>query len=120
MATVTGTYDNPDASPEATRTFTITWSGVVTGDTCVDMPCPGVLDTIHVFGTFNGGTTVTLQGSNQEGTPTSRIALNDIDGNPISFTAAGMKVVKENPVKVRPVVASGSSDAITIIVRCRI
>lgn len=67
---------------------------------------------MRVFGTFGAGTTVTIQGSNEPGTPAAGAALNDSrgEGNALTFvTASGndLKMSCEAPLKVRPVLTGG-------------
>ena len=74
--------------------------------------------TVQVFGTFGG--TVTLQGSNDPrvlSDPGNAVwfTLLDIDGDAITFTAAGARVIRENPRFIRPSNGSGITASTCII-----
>lgn len=67
--------------------------------------------TMTVSGTFDGAT-VTLQGSNDG---VNYFALRDIFGAAISFAVAGICVIAENPVYVKPVMTgAGGSTSISV------
>lgn len=68
--------------------------------------------TVQVLGTF-GGATVTIQGSNDN---TNWVTLNDSGSTALTFTAAGMKLILENPIYVRAISAGGTASAITVII----
>ena len=58
---------------------------------------------IHVIGTF-AGATASLEGSNDG---TNWFVLNDDQGNPLDFTATGLRPIIERPWKMRLVTAGG-------------
>jgi hypothetical protein len=61
---------------------------------------PGAADrTVHLFGTFDGATVV-VEGSNDE-TETSWATMHDVSGALLSFTAASIALVAENPLFIR-------------------
>lgn len=66
--------------------------------------------TVQVSGTF-GGATIVIEGSNDK---TTWFTLNDNAGLPLSFTAAGMKLMLENPIYVRPVSSGGTGTSVAI------
>lgn len=68
--------------------------------------------TVQVVGTF-GAATVVIQGSNDN---TNWVTLNDSNGAALSFTAAGMKVILENPIWIRAVSSGGTGTAVSVIV----
>lgn len=68
--------------------------------------------TVHVLGTF-GGATVTVEGSNDG---VNFLTLSDTTGAALMFTAAGMKVILENPIYIRAKTAGGTGSAVTVIV----
>jgi hypothetical protein len=76
------------------------WEAVTTADhTGAAMTLPGAADRcVQVIGTF-GGATVILEGSNNGGTTYAQ--LHDATGALISFTAAGIHAVLENPEMIR-------------------
>ncbi len=86
------------------------WLLVTTGDTGQELEYPGAADkTLTVDGTFSGGTVALLQGSNDG---TNWFTCTNPQGSAISFTAAGMMTVMEDPRFLRPSVSTGSSDSI--------
>ena len=92
------------------------WETVTTGDTGRPYKPQGVeggIATAQVTGTFNGGTTVTLKGSNDG---TNFVTLKDLQGDDISLTAAGLVDFSTAALEIRPEVASGSSDDIDVTV----
>lgn len=68
--------------------------------------------TVAVTGTF-GGATVVVEGSNDN---TNFFTLNDPSGTPasLSFTAAGMKKVLENPIWIRARSSGGAGTAVVV------
>lgn len=68
--------------------------------------------TVAVTGTF-GGATVTVEGSNDK---VNWFTLNDNAGAALTFTAAGMKLILENPVYVRAKTAGGAGTAVSVII----
>jgi hypothetical protein len=91
------------------------WTGLATGDDGEAIDWSAFADkSVQVIGTF-GGATVTLQGSNDEGpVPTNWVALTDLLGNALNFTATGLEQVTENTCWVRPVVTGGAASGITV------
>lgn len=62
---------------------------------------PGAADrTVHLFGEFDGATVV-LEGSNDP-TGVSFSTMHDVAGSILSFTGAGIALVAENPLFIRP------------------
>lgn len=100
-----------------TDTKLVTWSGLITGDTATPVEMPDWPDmTVQIAGTFNGGTSVSLQGSNDG---TNYAALTDPQGNAITKTAAAIESVTEAPRYIKPTIASGSADSIAVTLLCR-
>jgi hypothetical protein len=86
----------------------LTWEGITTTDT-VGEAFPGAAypdKSVQVQGTFAAVATIVIQGCN-EATPTNWHTLADPQGNPLSFTAAGLEAVLENTRWIRPALASG-------------
>lgn len=106
MATVS--YTN---LPSATLTLhRVKWTPLTT--TNADGEKVGMADyqdrTIQVLGTFGTGGSVTIQGSNDDGTTWA--TLTDPLGNNLTFTAAGMKQITELPQYIRPNVTAGDGN----------
>jgi hypothetical protein len=96
------------------NTMLVEWTGLATGDTGQPFEFLGYGDlTVTFEGTFAGGSSVTLEGSNDG---TNYYACTDPQGNPITKLAGAMEAVTETPRWVRPSVASGAADS----VQCRI
>jgi len=111
MATITSTIDS-DGPGE-----TVTWSAVTTGDTGSAFTAAGYVHGFVTFaGTFNGGTTVILQGSNDG---TTWAALENPNGDAISATAAGGFEVRTGARYVRPSVSSGSADSVNVVLHMK-
>jgi hypothetical protein len=92
----------------------VTWSGLLNGDNGNAIEHAEFADhTVQVLGTFGTGGTVSLQGSNDNA---NWVILSTFAGDPITFTAAGMAAVAENPRYVRPIVSAGDgSTDLTVI-----
>ena len=87
------------------------------GDSGVPFGFPDWADrTIQVFGTFGAGGTLIIEGSNDLGpTPTNWTAMVDQNGTALSFTAAGVRLLNEEPLWIRPRVTAGDgTTAITV------
>ena len=71
---------------------------------------------VVVRGTF-GGATLTLQGANVEGTPATAAwqTLNDPQGNALTFTAARIEQLLENPYQLRPVLTGGGGTTSVLV-----
>ena len=115
MATRTAT-----ASIETPSSLMVQWTGLLLNDDGTWFVPQDCADrTVHVRGTF-GGATVTFQGSNEPGpvastTPAAGVTLSDQTGAPLSFTAAGARLVAEASRWVRPVVTGGDgTTALTV------
>ncbi len=71
---------------------------------------------VQLTGTFTA-TTMLIEGSNDG---TNYATLTDPQGNPLSFTAAGIEQILENPRYVRPrASASGGSTDVTVTIVAR-
>lgn len=103
------------------QVYEVRWEGLATGDVGDAASLPFASDkSIHVVGTFAGGTTVTLQGSNDaEPTPSVWSTLNDAQGNPLTFTSARIEQLVENPKFIRPSVAGGAADDVDVNLICK-
>ena len=116
MTSITPTYSVPKVD---THVITYTAIGASTDGIAFESPEYG-LKTVQAYGTFGG--TVTIQGSNDPlglTTPTSAIwATLTTDGTTaLTFTAAGMKKVHENPRFIRAITGAGVSAA-TVVFNC--
>lgn len=82
-----------------------TWASAANGDTGQPLSYVDFGDkTFAVTGTFGVGGSVSLKGSNDG---TNYFVLTDHLGNALTFTAAGMKAITENPTYIRPEVTAG-------------
>ena len=109
MATVT-----PIAVYNGDKTFTVTWTGIVTADTATPYNIKGNVSDITVFssGTFAGGSSVSFRGSNDN--TNFEAALVDVGGTAIAHTAADGSELRGGWAYISPVVASGAADAVDV------
>lgn len=94
------------------------WSAVTEGDTPLSQVLvgqKGINGSIQVNGTF-GGMTMALHGSNDD---TNYFVLKDLQGNDISFTAAGLKDFTAACAFIKPVRTGGTSASLTVTVIMR-
>lgn len=95
-----------------------TWTPLANGDDGNGAQYMGSGDrSIQIEGTFGAGGTVIVEGTNDG---TNWRQLKDATGTAISFTAAGIKQILENPVAVRPRVTAGDGTTAitaTLVVR---
>lgn len=101
--------------------LTIEWAGLLAGDTG-DFRLLGHYNDkcLHVWGVW-GGAIVTIEGSNEDLTPSNQVGLNDPTQTAISFSANGLKQVLENPLFIRPKVTGGDgTTALTARLLCRV
>lgn len=109
MAAVAHTFTKP-----AKQAAKVSWASIATGDTPDAYTLQGVqggIGSVQATGTFNGGTTVTLTASNDG---TNYETLFDLQGTAISLTAAGRVDFTTAALYIKPAVASGSADSITV------
>lgn len=91
----------------------VVWTPLAAGDDGGWVEMPELSDrSIHVRGTF-GGTTVTIQGSN-ETTPTNPITLTSPNGSPLTFSADGLRQITEITRWIRPLSTGGAGAAVTV------
>jgi hypothetical protein len=91
-----------------------TWV-LAASDTGAPVIVPDKADkTVQLFGTF--GAAVTMQGSNETGTPTTWATLTDPQGNAIAPTAAALEAIAENPYQIRP--SAGAVTSVTVALCC--
>jgi hypothetical protein len=114
-ASVTG-Y-RPADSGFTEMTSLVTWAGLANGESGSAVQLAGQSDrSLQFTGTFGSGGLVALQGSNDN---TNWVTLNDMNGNAITASAAGLVGVLEATAYVRPTVSSGDgSTAITVTLFC--
>uniref|UniRef100_A0A6M3LFR7 Uncharacterized protein n=1 Tax=viral metagenome TaxID=1070528 RepID=A0A6M3LFR7_9ZZZZ len=76
------------------------------------------LKTVHLYGTFAGGTVV-LQGSNED-TPTNWVTLKNYNETGISFNTAALETIAENPKYIRPALSGGAPTTdVTVVISFR-
>lgn len=103
-------------------TFSVQWlsKGVAkavwtlgNGETGADLVAPTLPDkTVTVSGTFGAGGTVVIERD-------ANNALNDAQGNVLTFTAPRTEAILENPERLRPRVTQGdASTALTVEIIC--
>ena len=94
----------------------VTWSGLLNGDTGSPVDWVDFMDRcFQVTGTFGSGGSVTVQGSN-DGTVWG--ALNDPQGNALTFTSSRLEQALELPRYVRPSVTAGDGTTDLVVTLC--
>lgn len=94
------------------------WTPVTQADTPLSKSVVGqngINGSIQVNGTFDGAT-IALHGSNDD---TNYFVLKDLQGNDISFTAAGLKEFTAACAFIKPVRTGGTATTLTITVVMR-
>jgi hypothetical protein len=109
MATVTGVGSWP-----APGTHKKSWEGfTANGDVGTPLDATRLQDkTVTVTGTFGTGGALTIKGSNDG---VNYTVLTDPQGNALTFTAAGVEAIMENPLFIRPEMTAGTG---TIDIDC--
>lgn len=98
---------------------TWTFTGTSAGSGAAHDPFMLPDKSIHVFGTFGGGT-LTIQGSNQAASVSAFHTLNDANGNAMAFTTSVIEQVLENTRFIRPrVTTAGAALSLTAILLSR-
>src|SRR3990172_8359626 len=101
------------------RQVKLVWSGLLNTDSGDWVDLGALSDkTMQVLGTFGVGGTLVIQGSNDGGTTAA--TLTDEQGTALSFTAAGMKLILQNPEKIRPLVTGGDETTDLTVIVCAI
>lgn len=96
------------------------WMTMANGDVGAPLYLSDSSDkTVQVLGTFGTGGSVTIQGSNHPVTETPTYAtLHKVDISAATYTAAGMDVIIDNPVCIRPYVTAGDVSTDLDIMLC--
>lgn len=98
----------------------VVWTPLANGDTGTPYQMPGSADrSIHAFGTFGAGGSMTMQGSNEVAQPavaaTSWASLHDPQGLALTITALKIEEAAEVSNWIRPNVTAGDgTTAITV------
>lgn len=94
-----------------------TWSGLLNGDTGAPLYASALPDrTIQVKGTFGAGGSLTMEGSNDDGTTYHAVNDSRGEGNALTFTAADMRMASENPEALRPNVTAGDGTTSLVVI----
>lgn len=98
--------------------YIISWKGMATGESGNSLPLAQYADrSVQVEGTFGAGGVISIQGSNDG---VNYVTLTDPQGNPLSFTSAGLEAITEMVAFIRPVVLSGDGTTnINVTMACR-
>jgi hypothetical protein len=101
---------SPD--PKFGENAIVQWT-LTDADTATEVSLAEYADrSVQVQGTF-GGATITIQGSNDG---TNWHTLNDFEGDALSFTSAGLRMIAEPTAYIKPVTAGGSSSSVVITI----
>jgi|SRR6478752_1285672 len=68
---------------------------------------------VQTFGSFGAGT-INMEGSNEE-VPLNWAPLHDPQGTAITFTAAGIKQILENPLHIRATLTGSTGASVTVL-----
>jgi len=91
------------------------WTGITEADTGLPVNMARFPDrTVQVLGDFTTSGAVTIEGSNDGGV--TYFTLTDPTGAPLVFTAAGGKLIVENPEKMRPRATAGTSVSMDVYI----
>lgn len=88
-----------------------TWAAMAASDTGAPLEAPGFTDASYQLGGTFGGSTVTVEGSNDGVT---YFTLTDPGGTAISYTAAALVQVLQICRWIRPKVTGGSAVSVTV------
>lgn len=92
----------------AKRVHKQTWSALANGDDGTWLTGAMLADkTVQVLGTFGAGGSISIEGSNDGGTTAAILNDSRGEGNPVTFTAADIRTILENPERIRPRVTAG-------------
>jgi hypothetical protein len=99
---------NPD------NTMITSWLAVTEADTGAAVSMARFPDrTVQVSGDFTTSGACVIEGSNDG---TNYFTLTDPTGAALSFTAAGMKLIVENPLYIRPRATAGTAVAMNVYI----
>lgn len=98
--------------------YIIQWANMVNGDQGDSLPLSQYADrSVQVAGTFGSGGTLVIQGSNDS---INYVTLTDPQGNPLSFTTAGLEAITEMVAYIRPAVLAGDgTTSLTVTMAAR-
>ncbi len=105
-------------SAAVTSARVVTWTGLSSADSGLAHSPAGhgaIAGSVQVEGTF-GGATVTLQASNDG---INWETISDVQGNAISFTAAGIAEFSSAAVYIRPNSTGGTADDVNVTLAMR-
>lgn len=92
----------------------VTWLAITEADTGRAVQMARFPDrTVHVSGDFTTSGALVIEGSNDG---TNYFTLTDPTGASLSFTAAGMKLIVENPLYIRPRATAGTAVAMDVYI----
>lgn len=98
-------------SEDSTAGFAVhTWANLSAGEAGEKVLCGARAKSVQVTGTFNSNT-LTMQGSNDG---INWYTLKDINGNDVTFTAAGLKSIATPCLFIRP--SDGGSTGVTLTI----
>lgn len=112
MATVNYTITRHD---DDSRTFTWTPLTETNADGQPLILSSAYDKTVQVYGTFGAGGTCIVEGTNESpGAFAQGLTLEGLNNTALSYTAAGIEKIKENPVQLRPRVSAGTGVSLTV------
>lgn len=96
----------------------VSWAAIANNDTGSPEDFTGAADrSVQVTGTFDSGT-VTIEGSNDG---TNYVTLTNMQGDALTFTAAGLRIVQELTRFIRPkLTGAGGSGVVAVHMMARV
>jgi len=71
---------------------------------------------VHVYGTFGSGGSITIQGSNKpDEDGTTMVTLHKVDLSALTLTSAGCFTILENPLWLRAIVTAGDGTTALVV-----
>jgi hypothetical protein len=110
MSTISHTVSN-----QLSKLKLVTWEGLAVPDEVgsAAMVAHYSDKTVSVTGTFGSGASLTIEGSNDG---VNWLSMTDPQGNVLTFTAARLEMLQENPLYVRPKLTAGADTSLTVII----
>lgn len=114
----------PTKPNDTTNARFIMWPNMANGDTGQPLEIQRYPDkTVHIYGTFGAGGSVTIQGSNDPrviSDPSNAVwtTLTDPQANALTKTSAAIEVILESPRYIRPSVTAGDGTTSITVVIC--
>lgn len=95
----------------------VSWASVTEADTGKSMAVGGQFTdkTVQVYGSFGTSGAITIEGTND---PAESLwgTLHDFQGNTLVLTDGSVKLIAENPLRIRPRATAGTGMNVTVAI----